>query len=301
MQDGLAVVVVNYGSHDMLLANLRGIGRPELDPLVVVVDNPTTADERARLRRLAEDAGWHTVLPPANVGFGAGINLGVAHARALGARTFLILNPDACIAGADLAALWERHARTPWSLVAPVVRRPDGSVWSRGSHLRLDSGSHGPLRSEPDTPVLPWISGACFVVGEALWDELGGFDEDYFLYWEDVDLSVRATRAGAELIVVDDAEAVHDEGGTQSDRRGHARGKSDLYYYYNIRNRLLFAAKLLDDADLRRWRRHAVRAAHDVLLQGGRRQFGRPLRPLRAAVRGTVAGLLTARRLRPQR
>ncbi len=73
----------------------------------------------------------------------------------------------------------------------------------------------------------------------SLYELVGGYDESYFLYWEDVDFSVRASHVGAHLQVLTDVTAIHDEGGTQETTKG--RAKSLLYYRYNTRNRLLFA------------------------------------------------------------
>ena len=156
--------------------------------------------------------------------------------------------------------------------------------------------------------AVPWLSGACLLVSRELWGRVGGFDEDYFLYWEDVDLSVRVSRAGGRLVVERTATAVHDEGGTQrldvpgdpldvgSSRSGVAsRGKSEAYYYYNIRNRLLFAAKHLEPRDRRRWTRTSYAGAKQILLRGGRRQFLRPVKPMRAAIRGSLDGVKALR------
>ncbi len=123
----------------------------------------------------------------------------------------------------------------------------------------------------------------------SLWEALGGFDERYFLYWEDVDLSWRARGLGAQLLVVRDAVAVHDEGGTQ--QPSHQRERSASYYYFNIRNRLLFAALHLDAAARRRWRQTALGAAYDIVARGGRRQLLRSRAPWQAAMRGTRDGL----------
>jgi len=92
---------------------------------------------------------------------------------------------------------------------------------------------------EPRTP--PWLSGACFAMHRDLWTTVAGFDDDYFLYWEDVDLSYRVVKAGGRLAVRQDLVAVHDVGGTQHDVT--QRAKSSTYYYYSCRNRLVFAAK----------------------------------------------------------
>ena len=87
----LAVVVVNYGSHQLLRENLVPVSEHTPEALVVVVDNPTTGLEREAVRELAGTRGWELVESSTNVGFGAGVNLGVSRARGLGATKFLIL------------------------------------------------------------------------------------------------------------------------------------------------------------------------------------------------------------------
>lgn len=292
---GVAVVVVSYGSADLLAANLAPLGRacPELD--VVVVDNFSDAAERARVTTLAADEGWTLVAPSDNTGFGGGMNLGVAEAIGRGADTFLLLNPDASIDGGAVAALVDHRRRVPMSLISPTVLRPDGSAWFRGAVVELDRGRTRSGVPAPGSADLPWLSGACLMTSRELWEVLGGFDEDYFLYWEDVDLSVRAARAGAELAVLSEVTAVHDEGGTQD--RPEDRGEhSDTYYYFNIRNRLLFAAKNLGPQDRRRWLRTSIGESYQILLRGGgRRKFLRPWHPLRIGARGLWDGWRTSR------
>jgi len=123
-----------------------------------------------------------------------------------------------------------------------------------------------------------------------LWRTLGGFDARYFLYWEDVDLSWRARRAGADLAVVKDVTVFHDVGGTQKHGQDGS-AKSPVYVYYNCRNRLVFAAQHLGRLDRTRWLLTSPRYAWAVLQRGGRRALARsPLRLIWAAVGGTVAG-----------
>ena len=140
-----------------------------------------------------------------------------------------------------------------------------------------------------DADVITWVSGACVALSAELWDASGGFDEDYFLYWEDVDLSARVWAVGGTVRVDETVTAVHDEGGTHG-FTGPERAKSPIYYYYNVRNRLIFASKHLDEAGQARWRRSAVRIAYRVLLQGGRRQFAHPSKNLVPGLRGVQDG-----------
>ena len=84
MTKRLAVIVVNYGSHELLADNVAELNLDSLDARCVIVDNFTTADELAAVRSLADGDGWEVVAGPANVGFGEGFNLGVARAKGLG-------------------------------------------------------------------------------------------------------------------------------------------------------------------------------------------------------------------------
>jgi N-acetylglucosaminyl-diphospho-decaprenol L-rhamnosyltransferase len=296
----VAVVVVNYGSHKLLESNLAPVGRNTPEAHIIVVDNFSSVAEREALVHQAARHGWETVLPSTNLGFGEGMNMGVARAAALGATSFLLLNPDATLDVHSFDLLRRRVAAEPMTLVSPVVVRPDGSVWFSGTDLYLESGSVRSRRKRTDGAgqrIEPWLSGACLMVTLDLWLRLGGFSSDYFLYWEDVDLSYRTRQLGGDVAVLESARAVHDEGGTH-DARSRAkfgRGKSSTYYYYNLRNRLVFASRCLDEPDLRRWMRTSLTAARDVLLQGGKRQFLRPIQPLSAAFRGTRDGLRIAR------
>lgn len=297
--DELAVIVVNYGSSGLLEANLLPLARSLPGAGVVVVDNRTSDTERSAVLALAARESWEIVAPATNTGFGGGMNLGVARARDRGASVFLLVNPDLSIPADSVLAMWEAVRADPLALVSPRVLRPDGTPWFTGADLYLEDGR---IRSQQRRPLFegarrePWLSGACLMVSADLWNRVGGFREEYFLYWEDVDLSHRVALAGGSLLICADATAVHAEGGTQSITAVSAGSrKSALYYFYNIRNRLLFACRNLPTADLLGWRRATVRVSWEILLQGGRRQL-LLVWPLLAAVKGMAAGFAIVRR-----
>lgn len=288
-----AVVVVNYGSAELVEENLGPLSAVRPDLRVVVVDSFSSDDEQRRVARLGVDRGWTTVLLSENAGFGGGVNRGVEAALEAGASAVLVVNPDARLHAADAAALLaaalEGDAR---DVVAPVIRRPDGTLWSAGTDLYLDDGSMAGVRHRAVHAGRPrefWVSGACFAISADLWRLVGGLDEAYFLYWEDVDFTWRVRAAGGRVRILDTASAVHDEGGTHDDQTA-GRAKSETFYYYNIRNRMLFAQRWLDEATARRWRRTALRTSWGILLQGGRRQLITSVAPWRALIRGLRDG-----------
>lgn len=286
-----AVVVVSFGSSRLLRQNLAAL---ELPPsgIVVVVDCFSRAEERELVRALALERGWEAVLLDRNAGFGGGMNAGAARAIERGAGVLVGLNPDASIDARSLSALVAAVDADPMLLASPTIVSSTGAPWFAGADLYLDDGvtrGAGARERFQGAARREWATGACFAISAPLWQRLGGFDEEYFLYWEDIDLSQRALELGARLRLVESAVAVHDAGGTHADAPG-SRAKSELYYYFNIRNRLLFAVKHLDARGVRRWQRSAPRVAYGVLLRGGRRQLVTSVRPWRAYLRSLRDG-----------
>jgi GT2 family glycosyltransferase len=282
-----ALVVVNYASHALLSRNLVAVPG---EICVVVVDNYSSRAEREAVAALCRDRAWQLVPMCDNRGFGAAVNAGVQCAIEHGCDTAILLNPDARASAPVLRELAAHAGHEPCALVVPMIEDGSGRVVFEGVDLVLHTGRMlRTTHSEPSAGHQLWLTAACLAVHIELFCRLGGFDEDYFLYWEDVDFSIRAARAGAQLVVRRDLSAVHDEGGTQGERRD--RAKSNLYYFYNCRNRLLFASKHLDRRGIARWLLSTPSASWEILMRGGRRQLLRSPRPLVAAITGTLLGV----------
>ena len=305
----VGVVVVNHRSHHLLREGLDPDGRLAREELVVVVDSGSSAAERRAVASLAAERGWVLVAIEGNPGFGAGVNVGAAAAFEAGCDCVVLLNPDARVP-ADVVLELARGCRDdPGTMVSPRLLDGAGRPHFHGSDVELASGRirgrHLPRRGDDGWSTgasrvrgtgLPWLTGACLAVHRDLLTALGGFDERYFLYWEDVDLAYRAARHGARLLVRQDLVGHHDEGGTQGRRRG--RALSARYYYYNARNRLRFAARHLPRPDVVRWLVHTPAVTREILLRGGRRQLLSPV-PLLAVTAGALAGVAHAVRSLP--
>ncbi|BBY32685.1 dTDP-rha:a-D-glcnac-diphosphoryl polyprenol, alpha-3-L-rhamnosyl transferase [Mycolicibacter minnesotensis] len=232
------MVTVTYspGRHlDRFLASLpMATDRPVR---VVIADNGSTdgAPEEAVQRY----PHVHLLRTGANLGYGGAVNAGVAQLDAEdGERSeFLIVaNPDVQWGPGSIDALLDAAARWPKAAtLGPLIREPDGSVYPSARHLPslIRGGMHavvGPVwpnnpwtrayrqeRLEPSERPVGWLSGACLLVRRAAFDAIGGFDERYFLYMEDVDLGDRLDKAGWLNVYVPSAEVLH--------QKGHATGK----------------------------------------------------------------------------
>ena len=206
MSAGVTAIVVTYDSAEVLLGCLLAL-RAEGVP-VIVVDNASSDDTRA----IAAAHGAQLMANARNEGYGRANNAGVAACRTPHA---LILNPDLVVQPGAVAALLEAAARYPEAgLYAPCIVEPSGRVFLQPRSLlsppHLNLAGAMPL-PEGDA-CLPFLSGACLLVRRDLFLELGGFDPEIFLFYEDDDLCRRMREAGHALVHVHAARAAHARG-----------------------------------------------------------------------------------------
>lgn len=287
----LQLVTINYGSSRLLERNLAELPAAIR---VIVVDNYSDSAERTRIVELGAVRGWTVLTPETNLGFGDGANLGVERALTDGADAVLVVNPDAVMTGANAEVLVRSALEHPRSLVAPLISTSDGKISFSGQEVDLDAGRT--RRADLAIAEHPWLTGACLAFTPEAWRLSGGFASDYFLYWEDVELSWTMFERGGALHLEQGVTVIHDAGGTQESSQ--ISGKSPIYTYYNCRNRLVFAARNLSPVQARKWARGSVGYAREVLLRGGSRRVLLSPRHLWAAIRGTGSGLAHVHQLR---
>lgn len=213
-------VVVHYVDAASTLACVRSLQAQRPVPAIVVVDNASPDGSGQRVAQaLAGQAGVTVLHAPHNGGFGAGCNLGIAHALAAQPQlaAVLLLNPDAELAPGGLAELLATQARRPQAAIVGC-RIVDGAHQPWFENGRIPrwtlAGFHG--RPGPgDEHATEFATGACLLLaGDALRAGLR-FDEGYFLYCEDADLCEQARALGREVWLTRRTFAVHRHGGSQ--------------------------------------------------------------------------------------
>lgn len=251
-----AAVLVNYNAGAELARALRSIS----DELVshawegVVVDNASTDGSTAAVEAFAANA--RLVRNDTNVGFARGVNQGLAATRA---PYVLIMNPDCrLMAGAigTLRNVLDSHAQC--AIVGPRILNPDGSVQgsARGDPDML-TGLFGrttmirkivpflpiakrnvvvdeAIRSGQASIVVDWLSGACMLAHREALEAVKGFDERFFLYWEDADLCRRLRARGYHVRYAPGATAIHRVGQSSQTARAFAirAFHESAYLYY---------------------------------------------------------------------
>lgn len=228
----LAYVIVAYRSESDLPGCLDALeaDRPD-DATIIVVDN-ASPDHSADVAR-RHPSRPEIVISASNLGFGGGCNLGVA---ATAADTIFLINPDARVLPGATMRLRQALADDPrLGVVAPRIVDPAGEYRSTAGgaepSLRSLVGHYLLLGRLPwvrrffrplhlaDAKAgthVDWVSGGAMMLRRAACDAVGGFDERWFMYMEDVDLCRRIRAAGWTVGYVPDAVVEHAIGGSQS-------------------------------------------------------------------------------------
>lgn len=223
----VAIVTVAYRSNHVLDGFLASTATASAEPVdVVIVDNAPGGPDDAS--RLANEHRARYLALAENPGYGGAVNAGVG---LLGpaAEWVLISNPDVVLDPGAIDALRVAGEADPGiGAVGPAVLNPDGSVYPSaravpslrtgiGHALFANLWQRNPwtlaYRRETDPSDRArdagWLSGSCLLVRRAAFDAIGGFDEGYFMYFEDVDLGFRLGRAGYRNVYEPTAKVTH--------------------------------------------------------------------------------------------
>ena len=235
----VSIIILIWNGRDDTVECLESLRRDNYPTKqIIVVDNGSSDDSVAVIRQHFPEI---TIIETgANLGFTGGNNVGIRHAIAHGADYVYVLNNDTTVEPDALGALVAAAEAAPrFGLLAPVMHyyEPPREIWFAGSRIALGSGlavhdnSRNPQRTDAPYEV-PWVSGCAMLMPAKIASELDGFDDRYYLTSEDVDLSLRVSRAGFAVVTVPAARIYH---------KGGRSGKriSGIGYYYVVRNKLL--------------------------------------------------------------
>lgn len=245
------VVTVTHNTGDVLetfLASMEDAADVPLD--VVVVDN--ASDDLSREREICAAHGARLIALEDNRGYGGGVAAGVA-ASENSSDLIVVANPDVVFEPGSLSRLFsEIHDDEHVGAAGPRVLNSDGSVYPSARNLpsiRTGVGHavfgriwrnnpwtrryKGSDYEERTSRPAGWLSGSCFVVRRSAYDQVGGFDTSYFMYFEDVDLGARLGRAGWVNLYVPAASVIHSGAhSTSRSSRFMERAHHDSAYRY---------------------------------------------------------------------
>lgn len=217
MREKPFVIIVNYNGGQLLRRALKSVYALRTDHVeVVIIDNASRDGSLEMCRRNFSRA--HTICNTENIGFGAAANVGIRFALEHNATHILLLNPDATIGPNSLTYLLRAmHEDEKIGIASPIIFKGHSKeVWFAGGKIsfarfrathRNDEYAVG-IKNPYNTQ---FITGCALFAKKEVFKEVGLFDERYFLYYEDADLSLRARHKGFSCAIVPQAHAWHDE------------------------------------------------------------------------------------------
>ena len=243
----------NYTDTSNCLKSVLGLVSCEYKLEVVVVDNGSTDNSLNKLKTEFKSIVY--LKNNANLGFAGGNNVGIKYFNKKDPDFIFILNNDTIVDRQLIKELLKTHIRTNAAIISPKIyftkgfefhkkrykKKEQGKVlwygggainWNTvmGYHIGVDEVDNGQFDTERD---LDYATGAALFISKKALDNLTGFDERYYLYYEDIDLSVRAKQMNYKIVFSPMAYLWHNNAGSSS-------SGSMLQDYYITRNRLLF-------------------------------------------------------------
>jgi len=235
----LSISIVNFQSEDFIEDCLASVfdKAANLDCEVIIVNNDEKEDLMEIKKRFSE---IKIVDHKKNVGFGAGHNLGAKETRG---EFILFLNPDVELTDniSPIIKLLENNENI--GIVGPQLLTDSGEIqaWSVGRETNIWELIKNNLGFSPSKKLwkstqqkeVHWVSGAALFIRKSLWEKLGGFDEKFFMFFEDEDLCKRARKNGSQVIYFPEVRARHACGKSTKDKKLQKEWfyKSQDYYF----------------------------------------------------------------------
>jgi GT2 family glycosyltransferase len=245
MKPQVSIIILNWnGYKDTVecISSLKQIDYKNFQ--IVLVDNGSNINEAELLEN--DFTAIKAIRIEENLGFSAGNNIGINYSLEHKADFILLLNNDTIVEPKFLEALVEKFLEDQQvGIVAPQINyySDRSHVWSSGGKISKIRASgfadSDKLESQLSTKEreVNFVSGCCMLVRREVFEKVGTFDENYFLYVEDTDLCYRTNKAGFKIVVTPKSKIFHKI--NNSTKNNHAL----LPLYYTTRNRLYFSRK----------------------------------------------------------
>ncbi len=237
----VSIIIVNYNSFDVLYDCLLSIREKTQDVNyeIIVVDNSSPDDSSNKIRQYFPDIAL--ISSQENLGFGRANNLAAKHA---GGEYLFLLNPDTILINNAVKILYDYVIAHPETGVCggnlftkemkPGPSYYDLDFYTRELYIIFNKKRKLGFNNQGIPLQTKVIIGADFMIFKQLFDEAGGFDPDFFMYYEEVELCDRIRRKGYQIVSVPDAKIIHLEGASGESRTEELKKWSYKERWYSM-------------------------------------------------------------------
>jgi len=206
-------IILNYNGKETIKQCLNSVFQSRYPNFeVVVVDNNSKDGSFELIRKFFPKA--HLIRNEKNIGFGAGNNIGIRFALEKMADYIFLLNNDALLEQGTLEKLVEESEKSSnIGMASPIIVNPDsGKTWFAGgkiSFLKMKTIHFQKPKFQKEPYQTDHVTGCAVLIRKETFKDIGLFDEDFFLYYEDADFSIRAAKKGYTKIIIPEAKVYH--------------------------------------------------------------------------------------------
>ncbi len=225
----VAAIIINWNSLDHVRTC---VGSLKLSTLpffrIIIVDNGSADGSVDKLEdQFKGDDQIELIRNEKNLGFAAGMNVGLRHALSIGSDYAFVFNNDAVIDPECVGVLVRESQQENAGIAGPRIfyKSQGDKIWQGGGYFDyLRAGVRNPEKNKflpvpiKETVAVDFVTGCAMLVKRDVFDKLGLYDEDYFFYTEDLDFCLNAGRKGVPVLFVPEAHAYHDLDGISKSR-----------------------------------------------------------------------------------
>lgn len=236
----LSIIIVDYNSSQLIVDCLNSIKRhqPSFSFEIIIVDNNSGKNHLDDYEKILPEVKTYRL--DENKGYGSANNYGAEFATG---EYLLLLNPDTLIVDDSISKLLEFHESQPkLGALTCLLYGKDGRTLQKAffgkfqSLLGLTIRRYNFQKVDLSEEFMPTdiVTGACLMIRKSLFEKLGGFDENFFMYLEDDDLCMRLAKLGFQNGVYTKGKIIHLEGQSTNSNRQRKKFyfKSQNYYWY---------------------------------------------------------------------
>ncbi len=265
----ISIIIVHYYAEASLFACIESIiySKPKNSFEIIVVDNNEEKNIEKRLKKRFPHVIY---VPNENKGFGQGNNIGAAYAKG---SHFLFLNPDTKVTKSSINELknyLDQHSRV--GIVAPFLYDASSKPYRQGTRVltplnaifsfsfiqklfpnnfisrRYWMSNIWDKKTQREVESVP---GAAFMIRREIFEKIGGFDENFFLFFEDIDICKRVLELGKKIVMLPDVIVFHALGGSTKKRKEFSEKKFLQSRFYYFKKHFGFLSALITESFLR--------------------------------------------------
>ncbi len=227
------IIIIAYNSQDCIESCLKSIAGQKIESNILIIDNDSTDNTWKKLQKIRKP-NITLIKNKVNDGFAKAVNQGLGYAsKNFGSSLFLLLNPDAILDDKCLETLIrEISSEKKLGLCSPIIKDPDNEkiIFQQG---QINWWKINTTHSNQDQTKSDYLTGCCLLIKKTVLDKIDGFDERFFLYYEDADFCLRTRQAGFKIKTISEAVCFHKESqSSNSENKTYFLVKHGLIFFH---------------------------------------------------------------------